>query len=148
MGCQLAVRFADQAISTRLIGSMVLIAPDPKYRRCTQDEVETRRGDSSAFDEAKDLWGVTRGPGPEFVGALQRVASASRLACRILYCKDDEVAEWVGNGELMVRVLAKSPGVDPTEARRGSTIRDHGMSVSVGKTDDIHEALGTAVRFH
>ena len=144
MGCHVAVHSAITSwVEPRLVG-LDLVAPDPKYRPCARDRVEAQRGERSAFDDARELW-LAESAGPPFTAALGRVAAS--VPCRVVYSRDDEVAEWPGNVELMHTALAATQGLAWIEAATGRTVRDHGVTVSVQHGDEVHESLADNVRF-
>ena len=159
MGCQLAVELAQRALDLgedRVpIGSLTLVAPDPKYRPGRQDAVERCQGITSAYDEARALWSVSGSAGPTFVEALRRVAEACETGCRIVFCKEDGVAEWADNVEIMARALEGCSAIRWIETPVGEEVRDHGLRFRLDPTelshidcaDEVHAALWYRLRF-
>jgi hypothetical protein len=108
MGCHLAVKFVNELsnIHELQFGELFLLAPDPKYKRAAWDDQDDKRGERSAFDEARELWASDdMPPGQPFEQALAAVLHRfSRV--RILSSLMDPVAVWPGN----VAILEKSLG--------------------------------------
>jgi hypothetical protein len=96
MGCHLAVKFADEARSTRTVRDIWLIAPDPKFRENILDKIDP----PSAFEQAQDLWGTCEAPGKAFCAAVKRL-SESGHQIRVVCSRADTVAGWEGNVEVM-----------------------------------------------
>lgn len=159
MGCQLAARFAqavlDRGKGRLSLGSLTLVAPDPKYRRGRQDAVERRQGVTSAYDEACVLWSVSESAGATFVEALKRVAQTCRGGCRIVFCKGDGVAEWSDNVGIMQAELEDCRAIRWIETKvnhktcaDGVDFRlDPGEVSHVECADDVHAALWYRLNF-
>lgn len=152
MGCQLAARFLVDVLamdSPPKVGEVLLVAPDPKHRRLRRDAEESAAGITSAYDEASELWGVSGPSGSHFVGALKDVAPAASTV-RIVYAREDGVAEWDGNVEVMLAEVGSLPGVKLIEAQDGEVVVEHGLAVDLGSGDhqtDVHDRLWGATRF-
>lgn len=142
MGCQLATRFAQGALSRSgkrfRLGSLTLVAPDPTLRRTRQDKIEQGQGITSAFDEARVLWSTTESAGPAFVEALLQVADACEGLCRIVYCKSDAVAEWSDNVEIMARKLHGHTKVRWIETPVNEVVDEHGVRIRLDPTEVSH----------
>ena len=152
MGCQIAVRFVNQASTTDAsieFGELVLVAPDPKYRPVGRDAEEIGSGTPSAFDEAEALWGNSGLAGPRFVAGL--LDSANRMhRTRIVYCRSDGVAEWNANVELMVGGLPPGEGIELVEAIDGEEVSAGGMTIDLGAGNhesDVHDRLWESINF-
>ena len=144
MGCQLAVKFAqtvlDHADGRTDLGSVTLVAPDPQFRRGHQDFVERQQGITSAYDEARDLWSVGDSAGPKFVEALRCVANACEYGCRIVFCKDDGVAEWADNVELMSMQLKDCAAIRWVETKVNEVTHACGVRFRLDPDDVSHIA--------
>jgi hypothetical protein len=95
IGCHLAVRFlADWPVGESL-KTLCLLAPDPKFRSTILDDAD------SAYEQAKDLWDSVGCPGDHL--CLNLPKATTDVAIRVIASKDDPVAIWEGNAELMKR---------------------------------------------
>jgi len=99
MGCHLAVKFALDLFAAGTgnvsFGDVYLIAPDPKFIR---NELDDKDGpESSAFEEAKTLWGTRDAPGEAFARTLQALPSQLGSVVNLVYSEADSVAQWKDN---------------------------------------------------
>jgi pimeloyl-ACP methyl ester carboxylesterase len=93
VGCHLAARLAIDL--RERIKSFVLIAPDPKFRTNDLDDIQS----PSAFNQVKVLWEPLLDPSERFCAKLN--ALSENVKVEIVYSKDDEIALWDGNTEIM-----------------------------------------------
>jgi len=106
MGCHLAIRFAEKLLGEKRFNpnkcSMYLLAPDPKYKRGAWDLMDNLKGGMSAYDEAVLLWNAKDSPGMSFEKVLGKISQRDRgFEIHVAYCKDDTVAEWTKNVEIL-----------------------------------------------
>ena len=142
MGCQLATKFAQRALSCDTaqfrLGSLTLVAPDPNLRRTRQDEIEQSQGITSAYDEARALWSTSGSAGPAFIEALKEIADTCDDPCRIVFCKADRVAEWADNVEIMARELDGHPKIRWIETPVNKEVRKHGVHIRLDPNEVSH----------
>lgn len=153
MGCQLAVKFAELAqISLPdnwQLGQLILSASDPKYRWGQWDLIEKQASETPAYDEASMLWATAGAAGPCFTDTLGHVAGAFKRGVRVVFCKDDKVAEWHQNVEIMKSMLNSCSAIEWIEALPNAVVNNHGMRISlkldeiahIESADQLHEIL-------
>jgi len=108
--------------------------------------IEEQAGEIPAYDEARKLWRVEGNAGPRFTSTLGLVAGAFRRGCRVVYCKDDRVAEWHRNVEIMRSGLNSCSAIKWIEAIPDAAVDSHGIRVSLNP-DEISHVVG-ANQFH
>jgi len=150
MGCQLAVKFAQLALTSApakwRLGQLTLSAPDPKYHRGPWDLIEKQAGETPAYDEASKLWKIEGAAGPRFTDTLGLVAGDFRGGCRVVFCKGDTVAVWHQNVEIMRSGLNSCSAIKWIEALPDAVVDSHGIRVSLN-LDEIAHIKG-ANQFH
>lgn len=150
MGCQLAVKFAHFAqtfaSAQSHLGQLLLTAPDPKYRKGPWDLMEEQAGKTPAYEEASMLWGVKGAAGSPFTNTLGRVANAFRGGCRVVFCKNDAVAEWHQNVDIMKVTLNSCSAINWIEAMPAAVIESNGIRVSLEPAEIVH--IEGANQFH
>ena len=151
MGCQLAVRFAENIYNTDSklrLGEVVLVAPDPKARPVERDHEETASGTTSAYDEAKLLWSNKSQMLERFLDALVKMAIMADHI-RIVLCRTDGVAVYANNVDYIVSHLNGIENVRIIIAEDGKIVNSHGVTIALtapaGKYD-VHDRLWNSVR--
>lgn len=147
MGCHLAVKCADFVCFKEEeggeIGSVTLIAPDPKFEKNGLDIQEELRGQMSAYSEAAALWGDSMNPGQPFLKAVRNLAKNDRRKICIVYSKCDTVAVWKANvGRLYDDTQHEVEWVEATmQERAGARCHCVLEAVECNSEDWIHDQL-------
>jgi len=151
MGCQLAVCLSENIYNNDLklrFGEVVLVAPDPKARPVERDHEETASGITSAFDEAKLLWGDNSQMFKRFLDALVKMASLADHV-RIVLCRTDGVAVYTNNADHIVRHLKGIENVGIIFAQDGEIVNSHGVIIDLTAPAgryDVHDRLWKSIK--
>jgi pimeloyl-ACP methyl ester carboxylesterase len=129
MGCHLAAHAAKSLRNEGLnVDVVLLVVPDPKYRKCEEDRIDNLKGVQSAYKEARTLWGIARGkrldsPGKRLAETLVELIQQG-VEVHAVASKIDAVAEWPENVEEL-RKATEEKGMhwwlleDPENRRSG-----------------------------
>jgi hypothetical protein len=99
-----------------------------------------------AYDEASELWNIKGAAGSLFSDTLGRVADAFRGGCRVIFCKDDTVAGWHQNMEIMRSDLNSCSAIKWIEALPDAVVDSHGIRISLSSEEIAH--IKGANQFH
>jgi hypothetical protein len=108
--------------------------------------IEEQAGETPAYGEASELWSIKGAAGSLFSDTLGRVADAFRGGCRVIFCKDDTVAGWHQNMDIMRSDLNSCSAIKWIEALPDAVVDSHGIRVSLSPDEIAH--IKDANQFH